>query len=136
MISKFTKLMAVSALSFGIATSALAGSVTQPGETVGLAVGAPLPEGLYFVNTTDWGNRSGVDTAVGVTIPVLAWATPWTLFGGRVQFLLAAPLAEVGVHGTNYLRGVYNPLVRRPSRSHTERHHFPQSVLIVLPRRA
>ena len=111
MTSKFTKLMAVSALSFGITTSALAGSVTQPGETVGLAVGAPLPEGLYFVNTTDWGNRSGVDTAVGVTIPVIAWATPWYLFGGRIQFVLAAPLAEVGVHGTNYLRGVYNPLV-------------------------
>jgi hypothetical protein len=111
MTSKFMKLMAASALSFCITTSALAGSVTQPGETVGLAVGAPLPEGLYFVNTTDWGNRSGVDTAVGVTIPVLAWATPWYLFGGRVQFLLAAPLAEVGVHGTNYLRGVYNPLV-------------------------
>ena len=57
-----------------IATSALAGSVTQPGETVGLAAGAPLPQGLYFVNTGDWGNRSGVDTSLGVDIPVLAWS--------------------------------------------------------------
>ena len=94
-----------------IATSALAGSVTQPGETVGLAAGAPLPQGLYFVNTGDWGNRSGVDTSLGVDIPVLAWSTPWTIFGGRVQFLIAGPVVEVGVHHATYLRGVYNPLV-------------------------
>ena len=60
------KLAAAGALSCCIATSALAGSVTQPGETVGLAAGAPLPQGLYFVNTGDWGNRSGVDTSLAV----------------------------------------------------------------------
>jgi hypothetical protein len=111
MNSKSTKLAAAGVLSLCTAASALAGSVTQPGETVALAAGAPLPEGLYFVNTADWGIRSGVDTSVGVTIPVLAWSTPWTIFGARVQFLLATPLVEVGVHHTNYLRGVYNPLL-------------------------
>jgi hypothetical protein len=105
------KLAAAGALSCCIATSALAGSVTQPGETVGLASGAPLPEGLYFVNTGDWGNRSGVDTSLGVGIPVLAWSTSWTILGGRVQFLIADPVVEVGVHRTTYLRGVCNPLV-------------------------
>src|SRR5215472_917972 len=34
---------------------ALAGSVTQPGETVGLNAGAPLPQGWYAINTVDWG---------------------------------------------------------------------------------
>src|SRR3954467_11291644 len=105
------KLAAAGVLSCCIATAAFAGSVTQPGETVGLASGAPLPEGLYFVNTGDWGNRSGVDTSLGVDIPVLAWSTPWTILGGRVQFLIAGPVVEVGVHRTTYLRGVYNPLV-------------------------
>jgi hypothetical protein len=85
--------------------------VTQPGETVGLAVGAPLPEGLYFVNTGDWGRRSDVDVSSGLDIPVIAWSTPWTIFGGRVQFLIAGPVVEVGVHNANYLRGVFNPLV-------------------------
>jgi hypothetical protein len=42
---------------------------------------------------------------------VIAWSTPWMILGGRVQFLLAGPLVEVGVHRTTYLRGVYNPLV-------------------------
>jgi Putative MetA-pathway of phenol degradation len=111
MNSKLTKLAAAAALSCCVTTWALAGSVTQPGETVGLASGAPLPEGLYFVNTGDWGRRSDVDVSVGVDIPVLAWSTPWTFFGGRVQFLIAGPVVEVGVHNTNYLRGVYNPLV-------------------------
>lgn len=93
------------------ASAALAGSVTQPGETVGLAAGAPLPQGVYFVNTADWGNRSNVDVSTGVDIPVVAWSTPWTLLGARVQFLAATPLVEVGVHNANYLRGVYNPAV-------------------------
>lgn len=111
MNSKLMKLAAAGVLSLCTAASALAGSVTQPGETVGLAVGAPLPQGLYFVNTADWGTRSGVDTSLGVAIPLLAWSTPWTFLGARVQFLLATPLVEVGVHHTNYLRGVYNPLL-------------------------
>ena len=112
MSSKFVKLAAAGVLSLCTAASALAGSVTQPGETVGLAVGAPLPQGLYFVNTGDWGRRSDpADTSVGVDIPVIAWSTPWTFLGARVQFLFAGPVAEVGVHRTTYLRGVYNPLV-------------------------
>ena len=44
----FAKLAAASVLSLCTAASALAGSVTQPGETVGLASGAPLPAGSLF----------------------------------------------------------------------------------------
>ena len=112
MNSKLMKLAAAGVLSCCIATSAFAGSVTQPGETVGLAFPA-----LHFLRVSissipgDWGNRSGVDTSVEVDIPVLAWSTPWTILGGRVQFLIAGPVVEVGVHRTTYLRGVYNPLV-------------------------
>lgn len=90
---------------------ATAGSVTQPGETVGVAAGAPLPPGFYFVNTADWGcrNTSPDSTCVGVSIPVLAWATPWTILGARLQFLVATPVVEVGVRNTNYQYGFYNP---------------------------
>ncbi|MFG1375926.1 transporter [Xanthobacter autotrophicus] len=94
-----------------LATPAQAGSVTQPGETVGLAVGAPLPEGAYFVNTADWGcrNTSPESTCVGVTIPVLAWATPVFMFGGRIQLLTALPLIEVNVDNGPSTSGFYNP---------------------------
>jgi hypothetical protein len=49
MKSKLTK------LSLCTAAPALAGSVTQPGETVGLNTGAPLDPGWYAINTVDWG---------------------------------------------------------------------------------
>ena len=100
------------ALSLGMTISvAHAGSVTQPGETVGIAAGAPLPPGVYFVNTFDYGHRDGVDTFSAVDIPVVAWSTPWTLLGARLQFLLATPVIEVGVPHTNFDVGVYNPLI-------------------------
>jgi hypothetical protein len=121
-MSKWTNLAAACALSLCTAVPALAGSVTQPGETVGLNVGAPLPQGWYAINTVDWGcrNTNPQHTCTGLTIPVIAWSTPWTLFGGRVQFLAAWPAVEVGVQRTSspvgtlqgdYFNGMYNPAV-------------------------
>jgi hypothetical protein len=113
MNSKLTKLAAAGVLSLCTAAPALAGSVTQPGETVGLAPGKPLPEGWYAINTADWGcrNTNPQQTCVGVTIPVIAWSTPWTILGARLQFLVATPAVEVGVQNTTYFDGWYNPLV-------------------------
>ena len=128
MSSKWTKLAAGGALSLCTAVQALAGSVTQPGETVGLNTGAPLPQGWYAINTVDWGcrNTNPQHTCTGLTIPVIAWSTPWTLFGGRVQLLAAWPAVQVGVQRTTipegtlpgtYFNGMYNPAV--PSLSGT-----------------
>src|SRR5215470_4384181 len=117
MNSKLTKLAAASVLSLCIAAPALAGSVTQPGETVGLNAGTPLAPGWYAINTVDWGcrNTTPQHTCAGLTIPVVAWSTPWTILGGRVQLLAAWPGVEVGVQrnlpfdpGT-YFTGMYNP---------------------------
>jgi len=93
--------------------------VTQPGETVGLNTGTPLAPGWYAINTVDWGcrNTTPQHTCTGLTIPVVAWSTPWTIFGGRVQLLAAWPAVEAGVQrnpgidpGT-YFNGMYNPAV-------------------------
>src|SRR5262249_25225443 len=99
MNSKLTKLATAGFLSLCTAASALAGSVTQPGETVGLNAGTPLAPGWYAINTVDWGcrNTTPQHTCTGLTIPVVAWSTPWTIFGGRVQLLAAWPAVEVGV---------------------------------------
>ena len=119
MNSKLTKLATAGFLSLWAAAPALAGSVTQPGETVGLNTGTPLAPGWYAINTVDWGcrNTTPQHTCTGLTIPVVAWSTPWTIFGGRVQLLGAWPAVEVGVQrnpgidpGT-YFNGMYNPLV-------------------------
>lgn len=108
------KLMAVAAagvLSLCSTAPGHAASVTQPGELVGIATGAPIPPGIYFVNTADWGCRSTEprDTCSGLTIPVIAWSTPWTILGGRLQFIAAWPAVEVGVTDTDYTAGAYNP---------------------------
>src|SRR5215471_11911474 len=106
-------LAAAGALSLCLTAPVLAASVTQPGETIGVAAGAPLPPGFYFVNTADWGcrNLSPDKSCAGVDIPVIAWSTPWQLLGARLQFLVATPVVEVGVQNSNYHSGIYNPLV-------------------------
>lgn len=111
MRSKLTALAAAGILSLGSISPGFAASVTQPGELVGLALGAPVPPGFYFVNTADWGcrNTSPEHTCSGVTIPVIFWSTPWTILGARLQFLAAWPAIEVGVVHTDYTAAMYNP---------------------------
>jgi Putative MetA-pathway of phenol degradation len=118
MTNKFATLAAAGVLSLCGTTSALAGSVTQPGETIGVAAGAPLPPGFYLVNTADWGCRTTkpADTCLFVDIPVLAWSTPWQIFGARLQFLVATPFLAVEVDATAATPGlnrasIYNPLI-------------------------
>lgn len=73
-------------------SAALVGSVTQPGETVGIAAGAPLSPGLYFANTADWGCRNTTPAScLGITIPIVTWSTPWTVLGARLQFFSVTP---------------------------------------------
>jgi len=90
---------------------ALAGSVTQPGETAGAPAGEPLPQGLYLANTADWGCRTTAtpNSCLGITIPVVTWSTPWTLLGARVQFFSVTPVIETSVGNTASNASVYNP---------------------------
>ena len=90
--------MALSAMS----GAAYAGSITQPGETVGYALGAPLPEGVYFATTGSYGSfrNIGDSSDALVNIPVIAWSTPWEFFNGRIEAYVAAPEVAVGqTHG-------------------------------------
>ena len=84
------------ALSVGLtATDAFAQATTIPGEQVGLAVGAPLPEGIYAIDTFLYRapdapvSASPVD--VSGNVPVLVWSTPFVPLGGRIELIVAAP---------------------------------------------
>ena len=67
------------------APSALAGSVTHPGDTMGSPNGASAPEGLYIVNQANRGcSNTTPHTCVTTGIPFVAWSTPWTILGGRL----------------------------------------------------
>ena len=73
-------------------TIAHAQSTTVPGEQVGLAVGAPLPEGIYALNTFTYRRTDGPFTPdTAVNIPVLVWSPPFVPFGGRLDALVAPP---------------------------------------------
>lgn len=84
------------ALSVGMtATASFAQTTTVPGEQVGLAVGAPLPEGIYAINTFLYRGTDLGPVDVGVNIPVLVWATPFVPFGGRIELVVAPPTVFV-----------------------------------------
>jgi hypothetical protein len=77
MQSRLMRVAAAGTLSICMgASSAIAASVTQPGELVGIPSGTPLPTGLYFANTADWGCRStSPTTCLGITISVVTWSS-------------------------------------------------------------
>jgi hypothetical protein len=70
--SALTKLATAGLLSLCSIVSSLAGSVTQPGSTIGPAQGTPIPPGVYFSNWTDYGCRTSPSRlCLGDTIPVV-----------------------------------------------------------------
>jgi outer membrane protein OmpA-like peptidoglycan-associated protein len=96
------------ALLCGLSGPAYAGSVTEAGETVGLALGAPLPPGWYFVDTASYISRNNKpDIEAVVNIPVIAVSTPWQFAGGRIEAYAAFPEDILNVGG-NYSSGFYN----------------------------
>jgi len=113
--SMMVKTIAAVAVLGAVSGAAFASSVTERGETVGLALGAPLPEGIYLVNTASYIERplgAGKTVDALVNIPVLAWSSPWKVLGGRFEAYGALPEAAVAIRGTNgdlWRRGWYNP---------------------------
>ena len=91
---------ALGAIAFGAASVANAASLEPPGWTAGLALGGPLPEGVYIINTASVGGWRGIDdteSSLGVNVPVLAWSTPWSIAGGRVEVLATIPEISGGI---------------------------------------
>jgi hypothetical protein len=120
--TRFLKRAAIAAAALiALSGAASADPVSPAGWTAGIALGAPLPEGVYFINTATYFERSpksgsGAPTIdAGVNIPVVAWATPWTILGGRLEVLGIVPELAVGVNPGTFggvassWRDFYNP---------------------------
>lgn len=73
------------------APEAFAGSVLQPGATIGLPAGAPLPEGLYFIDTSSYGQRTDTVSGQGINLTSLVWATPLFIDDTRLQLIVLQP---------------------------------------------
>lgn len=90
-----TKILAMlGAASFALTLSTTASHALlgfEPGENMGLATGAPLPEGVFGIDDEIYGKRDGNPGHTGLNIPELVWATPFSFFNTRVEFAYAAP---------------------------------------------
>lgn len=113
-----TRLAAVAAAALvALPGGASADPVSPAGWTAGIALGAPLPEGVYFINTATYFERSSRFAAptidAGVNIPVVAWSTPVTILGGRLEILGIFPELTVSVNPNTPTsaawRDFYNP---------------------------
>lgn len=70
---------------------AQAASVLQPGGTLGIAAGSPLPEGVFFNNISSYGNRDNTVAKTEVNLTAIIWSTPFSFYRTRLEFLYLAP---------------------------------------------
>jgi hypothetical protein len=103
-----------------LASAAQADPISPSGWLSNIPLGAPLPQGAYFVDEAYYLNRSGGDISPGlrevdaaVNIPVLAWSTPVDLLGGHLEVIgfaaeLGADVFPTSGPGVAY-RSFYNP---------------------------
>ena len=91
MKNKITATLGAMALAATLTSTAEAAIVSQPCETCGLAVGAPLPEGFFVINLTDYGRRDNQGAGLGANIPFLVWSTPFSFYNTRLEVVAAIP---------------------------------------------
>jgi len=97
------KLTVLGAAALAVSSAAaLAGSELPSGALTGLALGAPLPQGIYALNIDSYGSGgargpggAGVTSNVAYSAPLwLIWSTPWQIAGGRVGFSTYTGVAD------------------------------------------
>lgn len=102
------------------------------GETVGVAFGAPLPEGIFAVDLESYGQRDidanksfntilgpvpggngnaspGPGPNLNINIPDIVWSTPFSFYNTRLMFLYSAPVVStIGGERNGIPSGVTN----------------------------
>src|SRR5258708_1694911 len=92
MKNKILAAVGAAALAFTMSGTAEAQIVAQPCETCGVALGAPLPEGVFFVDLESYGQRDGQPNRLGVNIPLSVWSTPFSFYNTRLEVIAAIPV--------------------------------------------
>ena len=110
------KLTALGAIALAASsTAALATSEMPAGITTGIALGAPLPEGVYDISIASYGsqaNKSGGAENIAYALPVwLIWSTPWQIAGGRIMLDTTTGVADAWTPGYTGTDSWLNTLV-------------------------
>jgi hypothetical protein len=95
-------------------TATLAASEMPSGFLSGLALGAPLPQGVYAISISSYGSNvagtPGLNLAYSAPL-WLVWSTPWEIAGGRLGFSTLTPVADLWAAGQNGTTSFGNTLV-------------------------
>lgn len=87
--------LGAAALAVGFSATASQAAYFVPGETMGVSLDSPLPEGVFFADLETYGRADRQpDINVGVNIPVIIWSTPFSFYNTRLEFLGALPWAH------------------------------------------
>jgi hypothetical protein len=109
------KLAALGAIALAASsTAALAYSEMPAGVTTGIALGAPLPEGVYDISVASYGSRTNGSEGqnIAYALPVwLIWSTPWQIAGGRIAFDTTTGVADAWSPGYTGADSWLNTLV-------------------------
>jgi hypothetical protein len=105
--------VALCAAALCAANPAQAGSELLPGITTGIALGAPLPQGVFVIQLPSFGyTESTPGVNVGAIVPAwVVWSTPWDILGGHLMFDFASPMPNVAIHGVGSWGGFANPIL-------------------------
>lgn len=95
-------------------TATLAASELPNGSLTGLAIGAPLPEGVYAISISSYGSNyagtQGLNLAYSAPL-WLYWSTPWQVAGGRVSLSTMTAVADLWAAGGNGTDSFLNTLL-------------------------
>lgn len=92
-----------------LASGAQAGSVNQPGFTLGFPVYADLPTGLYLANIPEVGVRkTEPDVRFSAFTPFFFLQTPWKVAGARIAVVASPIYADIKVDHGPHFSGFYN----------------------------
>ena len=100
------KLTALGAIALAASsTAALATSEMPAGITTGIALGAPLPEGVYDISIASYGGQKSATSVdarnLAYALPVwLIWSTPWQIAGGRIMLDTTTAVADTWSPGS------------------------------------
>jgi hypothetical protein len=103
---KLLGLAAAAGLALTASTTASFAGYVQPGETMGVSLASPLPEGVFFADLEDYGGQNNTPVHIGVNIPVIIWSTPWTFANSRLEFIAAFPFAHIDGGGLDRVGAV------------------------------
>ena len=99
MKSKVLSTIGAASLALSMSATVSYAGYMQPGETMGVSLLSPLPEGVFFADLEDYGRSPnlvpGQSVGLGVNIPVIIWSTPISFYNTRLEFLAAVPFAHI-----------------------------------------